>query len=68
MSARRPAPWLVATLLVVIVALVCFSMPFIVHWAWPTLDSGVLMIGNMFFGMVFGTGAAIGFLWWKWEL
>jgi hypothetical protein len=67
-NSRRIPVWLVATALAVCVTSVCFSMPFIVHWAWPSLDSGVLMIGNMFLGLILGSAAVIGFFAWKWEL
>ncbi|WP_416520051.1 hypothetical protein [Streptomyces achromogenes] len=68
MSDRRPAPWLVATVLAVAVTTVVFSLPFVVHWAWPSLDSDVLMLGNFVLGGLLGVGAVIGFLHWKWEL
>lgn len=68
MSERRPAPWLVATALFVVVTAVVFALPFVVHWAWPSLDSGILMVGNLFLGGILGAGAVIGFLHWKWEL
>ena len=65
---RRLPVWLVATALAVAVTSVCFSMPFIVHWVWPSVDAGVLMIGNMFLGLILGSVAVIGFFVWKWEL
>lgn len=67
-GARRRPVWLVATALAIAVSAVVLSLPFIVHWAWPGLDSGVLMVGNLFLGMILGLGAVIGFLHWKWDL
>lgn len=52
----------------VTVSAVMFSLPFIVHWAWPGLDAGLMMIGNMFLGLILGGAAVIGFFHWKWEL
>jgi hypothetical protein len=65
---RRGLPvWLVATVLSATVTSVCFSAPFIMHWAWPGLGAGVMMIGNMFLGLILGSAAVIGFFLWKWR-
>lgn len=68
MSTRRPSPWLVATVLAVAVTAVVFSLPFAVHWAWPSLDPDVVMLGNFMLGGLLGAGAVTGFLHWKREL
>jgi len=66
-TTRKPA-WLVATVLAVAVMAVVFSLPYFVHWLWPGLDNGLLMVGNLFLGGLLGVTAVLVFLHWKWEL
>lgn len=67
-GARRPAAWLVAVVLAVGVLAVVFSVPYLVHWVWPGVDAGLLAGGNLILGGLLGSGAVVGFLYWKWEL
>lgn len=65
--ARAPV-WAVALVITLIVAMVSFSAPFIVSWVWPGVDPTVLMVGNLFFGMILGSAGVLGFLTWRWEV
>lgn len=68
MNARsRTAPWIVGVTLALLVAAICLSMPFAVQWMWPSVDSTVMILGNLFLGMILGNAAVLGFMAWRWR-
>lgn len=65
--ARIPT-WAMAVAIALIVATVTLSAPFVVSWVWPGVDPAVLMVVNLFFGMILGSAGVLGFLAWRWEV
>ncbi|MFE6126657.1 hypothetical protein ACFQ6Q_00070 [Streptomyces sp. NPDC056437] len=63
---RTPA-WAMALALALGVAMVCLSMPYAVGWVWPGVDPVVLVLGNLFLGMILGSAAVIAFMAWRWR-
>jgi hypothetical protein len=53
--------------LLVAVAASVTAAPYAASWAWPDIDPDLLVVGNLFFGMVLGTAAVIGFMAWLWR-
>ncbi|MGW5691509.1 hypothetical protein ACWEWX_11260 [Streptomyces asiaticus] len=48
-----------------LVVAVIFSTPYIVSWVWPSVGSTVLVVGNLFLGMVLGSAGIVGFMAWR---
>ncbi|MEU5490276.1 hypothetical protein AB0G98_21375 [Streptomyces sp. NPDC020196] len=65
MSAKRN--WTVGLGLLLTVAASVTTVPYAASWAWPDIDPDLLVVGNLFFGMILGTAAAIGFMAWLWR-
>lgn len=64
---RAPA-WGVALGLLLVVLSFNFGVPHLVLWLWPGVDSTVLVLGNLFLGMILGSAAVMAFLVWRWEV
>lgn len=59
--------WAVGVGLLLAVAVSVTVVPYAVSWAWPGIDPGLLVVGNLFFGMALGTGVMLGFMAWLWR-
>ncbi|MFJ2279185.1 hypothetical protein ACIOEZ_34115 [Streptomyces sp. NPDC087866] len=59
--------WAVGVGLLVSVAASVTAAPYAVTWAWPGIDPDLLVVGNLFFGMILGTAAILGFMAWLWR-
>lgn len=64
MSAKRN--WAVGLGLLLAVAVSVTAAPYAASWAWPGIDRDLLVVGNLSFGMILGTAAALGFMAWLW--
>lgn len=65
MSAKQN--WTVGLGLLLAVAASVTVAPYAVSWAWPGIDRDLLVVVNLFFGMILGTAAALGFMAWLWR-
>ncbi|MEV5451628.1 hypothetical protein [Streptomyces sp. NPDC052535] len=65
---EQASAWTVGLVLAVIGAGVPVALPFAVTAVWPQIDETVLVVGNLFTGMVLGTGAMLAFMFWRWEI
>ncbi len=65
---RCARAWGVALGLALIVLSIDVGVPFLVSWLWPGINSTVLVLGNLFLGMILGSAAVMAFLVWYWEV
>lgn len=59
--------WAVGLGLLLAVTASVTAAPYAVSWAWPGVDRDLLVVGNLFFGMILGTAAVLGFMAWLWR-
>lgn len=57
--------WGLALVLLLTVMAVVFGTPYLVLWAFPSMDHGLLYVGNMFLGMFLGAAAVL-VVAWRW--
>lgn len=60
--------WAMVLAITVIVMGVPVLALFAVSWLWPGADPGLVMVCNLFFGMILGSAGVVGFLLWRWEV
>lgn len=65
---EQASAWTVGLVLAVIGAGVPVALPFAVTAICPGIDETVLVVGNLFTGMILGTGAMLAFMFWRWEI
>ncbi|MBZ6211689.1 hypothetical protein KVH31_34910 [Streptomyces olivaceus] len=65
---EQASAWTVGLVLAAIAAGVPVALPFAVTAVWPGIDETALAVGNLFIGMVLGTGAMLAFMFWRWEI
>ncbi|WP_053143267.1 hypothetical protein [Streptomyces ambofaciens] len=65
---EEASSWTVGLVLVVIGAGIPVALPFAVTAVWPGIDETLLVVGNLFTGMILGTAAMLAFMFWRLEI
>lgn len=65
---EHASAWTVGLVLAAIGVGLPLALPFAVTAVWPQVDETVLVVGNLFAGMILGTGAMLAFMFWRLEI